>query len=133
LTPSFDVGSTRPCEQCGKPMPIARRGGQRKRFCGPTCRHRHWAATQPGGTGRAAAPVASVEVRVGAAARIATLEKLYDRLRADVEQYGTLIETPTGLKANPSVGELRRVIADLGRLAPFEEEPAEEIASLHAI
>lgn len=77
--------------------------------------------------------MASLEVRAGAAARVAILEDLKERLNADVERYGTLIESPNGLKANPSVGELRRVLADLNRLAPIEQEDAEEDAGLIAI
>lgn len=112
-------------------MPVARRGGQRKRFCSATCRHRHWAATKPGDT-PSEEPL--TQERIGHTARVATLQALYERLCADVERYGTLIETSTGMKQNPSVGELRRVIADLNRFAPFEDqEDAEEADSLVAV
>ena len=101
------------CERCGKPFSVRRTGGQRKRFCSAACRaaqHRD---------GRSARPMASDSEVVG------TLWELYHRLKADVEQYGTLLETKTGLRANPSVAELRRVAVELARLAPAKEEPPE--------
>jgi hypothetical protein len=64
---------------------------------------------------------------VTAEQRLRDLEELYGRLRADVEKYGTLVETPSGLKANPSVAEMRRVSVELGKMAaPVVAEEAED-------
>jgi hypothetical protein len=77
--------------------------------------------------------VAAVEVRVGSAARVATLEWLSGQLKRDVEVLGTLVPTKDSVKANPSVAGLCRVIADLERFAAVEQEESDDTATLHAI
>jgi len=55
-----------------------------------------------------------------------TLGWLYGLLRADVERLGTLIETDTGPKSNPSVVLLLRVLVELDRREANTARPAEE-------
>jgi hypothetical protein len=115
---------------CGRLVVQPRGGGPRKRFFENACRAR-WTRK---GRQKKATPKPAPKTPDGLAARAATLQALYERLSADVDKYGTLIEGPNGMKANPSVGELRRVIADLNRFAPVEDqEQADEVSSLVAI
>ena len=115
---------------CGRLVVQPRGGGPRKRFFENACRAR-W--TRRGKQSRSAKrPVAPPAVDD----RQATLERLYELLRADVETEGTLIPSGLGaaMKGNPSAALLVRVIAELDRRrAQVEEEESSDVATLHAV
>jgi hypothetical protein len=114
------------CDQCGKPFAQNRRGGTRKRFCSGACRAAH------SRIGRTQARLPSATATVTAEERLADLEALYQMLKADVETHGTLVAGKEGLRANPSVAEMRRVSVELGRLT-LAEEKAEPDDILRAV
>lgn len=113
------------CLQCGVPFTVRRTGGQRKRFCSSVCRGK-WHRTRRGD--EESSPIAEPVVDQSFADRGRTLQNLYDRLMADVEEHGTLIPygQDGGLKANPSVEVLRRVILELDRRTAEQAGPREE-------
>lgn len=115
---------------CGRLVVQPRGGGPRKRFFENACRAR-WTRR-----GKQAKRVKR-QVLPEPDERQATLERLYELLKADVETEGTLIPSGPGgaMKGNPSAALLVRVIAELDRRqsAPIEQEESDVVATLHAI